>query len=374
MKKCFNKAQILKSSGNCDKYSKSVSYETLVGGTATIGSEYGEALGIENVITRRTLVRRGYLSEQSTHANKESLFASVTWLMRLPRRIQRMLLVMTIPALALLFTIATIAESQAGTISCVNGKYANGTDCQSCGSDCNWSYDTESKHLEVFGSGDMYDYIQHSGGVFWDINGQEIPWIDKEIVSLNITGLNSVGRNAFLSKKGLKNLTLDTTITELHPGAFQGTRLETVSLPDSITDLGLYAFYSSRLKEIILTDSIVTIDHDAIVGTNNTNIVCKGANCEDIKTKLQQSGYTGKFSIAKDAKCNDANYYYTGLACIKEPDVTKRTCEYAITGYIKVGDYCASPEVTYAKKHYTPAEANQWLKDDDNFVVLTFKK
>ena len=52
-----------------------------------------DIVGIRNVITRRTSVRRGYLPERGTHANKESLFTSVTWLMRLPRRIQRMLLV-----------------------------------------------------------------------------------------------------------------------------------------------------------------------------------------------------------------------------------------------------------------------------------------
>ena len=61
MEKCFNRMQTLKSSENCDKYSKSVSYETLVIGAATIGSECGEALEIGSVITRRTLVRRGYL-------------------------------------------------------------------------------------------------------------------------------------------------------------------------------------------------------------------------------------------------------------------------------------------------------------------------
>ena len=72
-----------------------------------------DVAGIRNVITRRTSVRRGYLPEQGTHANKESLFASVTCFMRLPRRIQRMLLVMTIPALALLFTLVTISESRA---------------------------------------------------------------------------------------------------------------------------------------------------------------------------------------------------------------------------------------------------------------------
>ena len=125
MIKNFNSLPMLKSSENCDKYSKSVSYKTLVGGTTTIGrgikqtrrlskgsadkplsavgtltsllcnsSKVVEKL-LRHIITRRTLVRRGYLPEQGTHANKESLFASVTWLMRLPRRIQRMLLAKT---------------------------------------------------------------------------------------------------------------------------------------------------------------------------------------------------------------------------------------------------------------------------------------
>ena len=57
----FDSVQILKSSENCNKDSKSVSYETLVFGATTIGRECGETLEIEGVITRRTLVRRGYL-------------------------------------------------------------------------------------------------------------------------------------------------------------------------------------------------------------------------------------------------------------------------------------------------------------------------
>ena len=36
----FDSIQTLKSSDVCNKYSKSVSYETLVGGTATTGREY----------------------------------------------------------------------------------------------------------------------------------------------------------------------------------------------------------------------------------------------------------------------------------------------------------------------------------------------
>ena len=38
MKKCFNNVQMFKSSDVCNKFSKSVSYETLVGGTTTTGT------------------------------------------------------------------------------------------------------------------------------------------------------------------------------------------------------------------------------------------------------------------------------------------------------------------------------------------------
>ena len=68
MIKNFDSVTMFEISENCDKYSKSVSYETLVGGTTT-GTECGEALEIEGVITRRTSVRRGYLP----HKNKSDL-------------------------------------------------------------------------------------------------------------------------------------------------------------------------------------------------------------------------------------------------------------------------------------------------------------
>ena len=88
---------MLETSEVYNKYSKSVSYETLVGGTATIGTEIKQtrqlskgsaikplsAVGtltsllcnsakvmeklLRHVITRRTLVRRGYLPPQNKH-------------------------------------------------------------------------------------------------------------------------------------------------------------------------------------------------------------------------------------------------------------------------------------------------------------------
>ena len=91
MNNVFSRVQMLETSEVCDKFSKSVSYETLVGGTTTTGTERKQtqrlflssankpltAVGtltsllcnsakvveklLRHVITRRTSVRRGYL-------------------------------------------------------------------------------------------------------------------------------------------------------------------------------------------------------------------------------------------------------------------------------------------------------------------------
>ena len=147
--------------------------------------------------------------------------------------------------------------------------------------------------------------------------------------------------------------------------AFARNQLTSLTLPDSITSIDDWAFTSNfDLSTVIIPDSI-NIENlgREIFGDDNSHlynlkIVCKGS----------------ELSLANESQCNSTNYYWNGRTCNYEPDPDSRICEYNDTGYIKVGNYCASPEVTYAKKHYTPAEANQWLKDDDNTVVLTFKK
>ena len=75
---------------------------------------------------------------------------------------------------------------------------------------------------------------------------------------------------------------------------------------------------------------------------------------------------------ADEIHCNSEKYYYTGNSCEHRPeDPADIICS---GGYAKINDNCVDPLKTFAKKHYTPAEANQWLKEDDNFVVITFKK
>ena len=188
MKKCFNNVQMFKSSEVCDKFSKSVSYETLVIGATTTGSECGEALEIEGVITRRTSVRRGYLPEQGIHANEESLFASVTWLMKLPRRIQRMLLVMTIPTLAFLLSL-NLSTAFAGCSCDPDGNTLTISNCD-------------------------YGKLSEPSCAYYKQTANNV------IIG---TGVTSIGGGAFMGASSLKSITIPDNIdTKNWDAAFAG--------------------------------------------------------------------------------------------------------------------------------------------------------
>ena len=199
-----------------------------------------------------------------------------------------------------------------------------------------------------------------------------------------------IKNRGFASKNLSGQLVIPDWINSIGTDAFRGNNLTSVTLPDS--PITIYSFpFSSSVKEIIVSDNISpdTLADSMFYNTSRPApvIKCKGdmQKCKDALAKyvpidgrcgLEYSTYCRNlsFDTASEKQCNSTNYYWTGTECVYEPEVAKRTCTYDETGYVKVGNYCYSPEVTYAKKHYTPAEANQWLKDDDNFVVITFKK
>ena len=229
---------------------------------------------------------------------------------------------------------------------------------------------------------------------------------DNQLTSVNIPeGVTSIGDYAFYNNN-LTELTLPEGLTSIGVGAFMiyppdgNTHLNTLIIPDSVTSIGNAAFQGMGLSTVILPDSITSIADEAF-GSDDSNdpidslkIICKGnsESCEKIKNLLQDAcvnisgsgddrkcdrslNLANNVNLANESQCNSANYYWDGRTCNYEPDADSRVCDHEISGYIKVGNYCASPENTYAKKHYTPAEANQWLRDgNDNFVVLTFKK
>ena len=254
-----------------------------------------------------------------------------------------------VTALALIFTIATISESRAA--DCPAGK-------ESCGENCCYTIENGT------------------------VNFSRIDETKKASIKLV----------AFQNKNLSGQLVIPDWIKAIGTAAFRGNNLTSVILPDTISDLSPFVFsINPNLKEIVFSDSI-TADkvYDAFFydTAKGVTIKCKGnmQKCQDNlakfkkidgKCSLQFSSYCYdlSFDTASEEQCNSTNYYWTGTECVYEPEVAKRTCTYDETGYVKVGNYCYSPEVTYAKKQYTPAEAAQWLRDgNDNFVVLTFKK
>ena len=257
---------------------------------------------------------------------------------------------------------------------------------------------------------------------------------NNQLTSVDIPeGVTSIGYGAFYGNK-LENVSIPEGVTSIGDSAFSGNgyddengnfipTLTSINLPDSLESIGENAFFGAAFTNLDIPDSVETIGNGAFLGSKleklilpdninfsgsrafnladeNAQILCRG-DFENCKNNLQQKNLISKFwnlyrkedgslyveytnvgyfdfsnyGVAKDGDCNTANYYYDGRNCNYDPDADSRVCEHEISGYVKVGDYCVSPENSYAKKHYTPAEAAQWLHDgNDNFVVLTFKK
>ena len=153
------------------------------------------------------------------------------------------------------------------------------------------------------------------------------------------------------------------------------------NISDSINDIGInYPFGSGQRPDIFCKGDELKCQN--LVKNIKDFTATEPAGLENYVTGVDKDHCTGEKYFWNGNSCSrkesycDKDMYYSGYECRMRPtDGTDITCDYDISGYVKVGNNCYSPEVTYAKKHYTPAEANQWLRDgNDNFVVLTFKK
>ena len=259
-----------------------------------------------------------------------------------------------------------------------------------CGDNCCATLNANGV-LTISGFGMMYDYQYKCtiprDGAECDKKGNPPPW------------------EKYYDDIRTLQFATDSNITSIGAKAFIGaSNLTSVRFPDSLKEIGYKSFKYNSLNSIILPDTVTSIGKESFLGNTNVpqtfEIICKGdiAKCQSLVKEYKIANGTidlsanvvpadktnctgGKYfwngirCSKKEAYC-DNDMYYTGSECIMRPtDGTDITCDYDISGYVKVGDYCASPENSYAKKHYTPAEANEWLHDgNDNFVVITFKK
>ena len=316
MKKCFDR-KALNSSEDCN-------------------SAKGKEKLLRHVITRRTSVRRGYLIEKCTHAIKESLFASVTCFMRLPRRIQRMLLVMTIPVLALVLTFATISESRAAK-TCDCGTAGHETEC--CWEITEVTKDGKTEKVLTISPGvdengntytsvQMKNYDREFSDAFIG-NGYgyqyktTAPWARQSVTSLVVNdGIESIGKNAFIGEEKIKTADIDNVKTLNQNAFFFATGLTDVKMTNTekvnsnvfyaafslknielpnVKFIGYNAFESCRKLESIYMPSVETVSRSAFSDTKLTSIDMP--NVSEIGGHLigQKLKYIG-FSTQKDAE------------------------------------------------------------------------
>ena len=266
-------------------------------------------------------------------------------------------------------------------------------------SDCCWEF--KGNTLFITGSGAMKDYNLSEGDR--GKSGNQ-PWVNLKdsIETINISGVTSVGASTCSFCTNLKDIQLGDSIESIGYTAFYATDFKKLNIPDSVKFLDWAAFLSGSAETIIVPDTATNLSQ-RVFGDRNVEIICKGseASCQNIKNQLSNYRYfnhdTNQWQnknlglnvrVANNPEeCSGSKHYYNGLECVRRPtDGTDITC---INGYKKSKNNCINcsvankvewngecyDEYPFAKKHYTPAEAAEWLHDgNDNFVIITFKK
>ena len=358
MNNVLDSMQMFETSEDCNKFSKSVSYETLVGGTTTIGKDRKQTQRLCEYCAHKPLTAVGTLTSLLCNSAK----VMEKWLQTLPVfRLVKIIILISV------LSVGMIGESWADVIS-----------EQKCGNDCCWKIDGDT--LTITGSGKMSDY---------NTTDNWAPWHSAEnftqVKNVVIDGLTSVGSYAFWDTS-ITKLTMSDTVTDIGGYAFAwSTSLADIKLSDSLKNLGRGAFRRIHLPTIVLPAD-VSIGIDSL-GPYMPNIICKGNSeeCKKLDNQLQNYEYvtddgtyikvpqdlSSKMGKIEQTQCDSTNYYWSGKECARRNIDGSINCA---SGYAEYKNKCWS-ELPFAKKRWTPAEANQWLHDgNDNFVVITFKK
>lgn len=272
------------------------------------------------------------------------------------------------------------------------------TDSGTCGVNCNWSYDSSTQKILITGGengeiGEMNNYAT------W--RGELQPWAEYSIKSVDVSGVRNIGDNAFNSFH-ITELNIRDSVEQIGDNTFNNNNLINVILPNSIKRLDSEAFYGNDNLTISLPDSLETVNSDVFNGINSLEIIisdnlnfngwdsdaladgddvfvsfkCKGLQkqCENnIKEYINIVENTPieniTYGTANETQCT-GNYGWTGKNCARKDENGNVTCA---SGYADYKNKCWD-ELPFSKKHWTPAEAVQWLNEDDNTITITFKK
>ena len=86
------------------------------------------------------------------------------------------------------------------------------------------------------------------------------------------------------------------------------------------------------------------------------------SECTDSAQRYLNNGKCKSLPSSKTA-CQNADFLWSANSCVK-------SCP---SGYADYKNECWE-ELPFSKKRWTPAEAAEWLNENDNMVTITFKK
>lgn len=205
-----------------------------------------------------------------------------------------------------------------------------------CGDTVRYSFDFDTGHLNISGTGDMRQYTEFSAapwngfsdkivsvsiehGVtnvgdfafFWcdSLLEVEIPNSVKKIgerafsnctalTSITIPGsVKNIGNDAFFDCSNITAITLSEGVKNIGESAFGScSSITDITIPDSVTSIGDWAFNGcSALKNITLSDGITNIGYQAFYNTGYYNADGEESNWEN------NALYIGNYLIEADA-------------------------------------------------------------------------
>ncbi|MBR1399578.1 MAG: leucine-rich repeat domain-containing protein [Alphaproteobacteria bacterium] len=176
--------------------------------------------------------------------------------------------------------------------------------------------------------------------------------------------VREIGYGAF-EQNNLTSIDLPESLEKIGGEAFHANPLTTLVIPDSVTSFG--SFGSSTLVNVTITDTLESLGTTYPFGGNsNLSIVCKGdiEKCRSLVKKYRPDNISTEIDLSGNViaatyeQC-DGQYFWNGIGCVKEPDISKRAC----------CPVCADLDGYCSRIRYTLPEADKATSDDNENMI-----
>ena len=254
-----------------------------------------------------------------------------------------------------------------------------------CGTNCHWNFDTDSGKLTITGGQDgavgTMDNFTYSSD---ETTTQ--PWnqYKNSITSVDISGVENVGDDAFVFARNLSHVNFDSSVKKIGDAAFNTTSLQSVILPDSLEILGNFVFENAPLQSVTIPDTLQALPLEGYAFSRvleiieNLEIICKGQNCDTVKDALKGYLYyndnndtwettnilSDNLKKAGEKQCNSSDYYWNGQTC-----ANKKTASLVSVIIGKPANFAIAASTRLMKPIVSPAPKTVSLSNIADFYL-----